>query len=101
MFEAMAAARPIVLAVEGEARALLERAGAGVAVPPGDESAIAGALERLARDQGERLRMGMAGETFVFREFSRAVWAERYVSLLARLPSTAGARRPVASPELQ
>ena len=36
MFESMAAGRPIVLAVEGEARATLERSGGGLAVPPGD-----------------------------------------------------------------
>ena len=44
MFEAMAAAGPIVLGVEGEARDTLLEAGAGIAVPPGDAAALADAV---------------------------------------------------------
>src|SRR5262249_22780285 len=57
MFEAMAAARPILLAVEGEAQAVLERSGGGLAVPPGDAEALAAAIERLASDRHGRERI--------------------------------------------
>ena len=82
MFESMAAARPIVLAVDGEARRLLERAGAGVAVPPGDAAALAGALRQLADDAGWRHSLGAAGAEFVERDFSRHTWAQRYLRIL-------------------
>ena len=82
MFEAMAAATPLVLGVAGEARRVLADSGGGVAVPPGDAVALADAVGRLAGDQVARARMGAAGRSFVTREFSRVVWAERYLSML-------------------
>jgi glycosyltransferase involved in cell wall biosynthesis len=97
MFEAMAAARPIVLAVEGEAQKVLEQAGAGVAVQPGDAAAMAAAIACLAADRAERARMGQAGASFVAREFSRALWAAHYLSLLSQLPAAGEAGQPVTS----
>jgi glycosyltransferase involved in cell wall biosynthesis len=94
MFEAMAARRPIVLGVDGEARALLERAGAGTAFPPGNAEALADVIARLASDATMRRKMGEAGGVFVEREFSRAVWARRYVDVL----SAVGSGVPVAAP---
>jgi glycosyltransferase involved in cell wall biosynthesis len=85
MFEAMAARRPILLGVEGEARAVLERGAAGLAFPPGDAGALAAGIERFARDGALRTKMGQCGGEFVQREFSRRVWAARYVDVLARL----------------
>jgi glycosyltransferase involved in cell wall biosynthesis len=101
MFESMAAARPIVLAVEGEAKRLLERAGAGVPVAPGDAAALAAAVERLADDRELRRRLGAAGSLFVEREFSRRTWAERYLRILDRVRlSDHAAVIPQPSPEV-
>jgi glycosyltransferase involved in cell wall biosynthesis len=93
MFEAMAAGRPIVLGVEGEARDTLLRAGAGVAVPPGDADALADAVFGLARDPGLRAAMGESGAAYVQREFSRRTWGARYLVLLEAVSATAAARR--------
>ena len=82
LFEAMAASRPVVLGVEGEARDTLIHAGAGIAVPPGDAPALADAICRLARDPGLRAAMGESGLAYVQREYSRRVWAARYLALL-------------------
>jgi glycosyltransferase involved in cell wall biosynthesis len=82
MFEAMAAARPIVLGVDGEARDTLLDAGAGLAIPPGDATALAAAVCRLARDPALRTAMGDSGAVFVRREYSRRAWAGRYLTLL-------------------
>jgi glycosyltransferase involved in cell wall biosynthesis len=95
MFEAMAAARPIVLGVEGEARETLLEAAAGLAVPPGDSVALADAIHRLARDREMRAAMGASGAAFVQREFSRRAWAARYLSLLEAVSAMAAA--PAAS----
>jgi glycosyltransferase involved in cell wall biosynthesis len=84
MFESMAAARPIVLAVEGEARETLERARGGLTVPPGDARAMADAICRLADDGALRREMGGAGSRFVAEEFSRGAWAARYLDVLER-----------------
>lgn len=85
MFEAMAARLPIVLAVDGEARATLERAQAGLAVQPGDATAMASAMIQLASDEHARARMGAAGAAFVDREFCRCRWAQRYLDVLSHL----------------
>ncbi len=85
MFEAMAARKPIVLAVEGEARRLLERSGGGLSVPPGDPERLADAIATLARDPERRQALGAAGGAFVRREFDRAEWADRYLEILKNL----------------
>ena len=95
MFEAMAASRPIVLSVEGEARDTLLQAGAGIAVAPADHAALAEAVCTLARDPALRLTMGGSGARFVRSEFSRRVWAARYLGLLETVAVAATA--PVAS----
>jgi glycosyltransferase involved in cell wall biosynthesis len=94
LFEAMAGRCAIVLGVDGEARAMLERAGAGVAVTPGDVEALTRAIADLANDRDGRTRMALAGGDFVEREFSRRVWAARYLGILMSLtrpPSVAEA----------
>ena len=101
MFEAMAAERPIVLAVEGEAQAVLEDAGAGIAVQPGNAAAMAAAIACLASDPHQRARMGQDGGSFVAREFSRALWAARYLSLLSQLSAAGQTSQPVPSPALR
>jgi len=101
MFEAMAAARPIVLAVEGEAQTVLEQAGAGIAVPPGNAPALAAAIACLASDPHQRARMGQDGAGFVAREFNRSLWAARYLFLLSRLSAPGRARQTVTSPALR
>jgi glycosyltransferase involved in cell wall biosynthesis len=101
MFEAMAARRAILLGVEGEARATLERAGGGVAFRPGDADALAAAIARLASDEEARDRMGASGAAFVAREFSRQTWARRYIGVLSRLRLPGRAKQPAVSPALE
>jgi glycosyltransferase involved in cell wall biosynthesis len=82
MFEAMGGGKPIILGVEGEALAVLERSGAGLAIPPGDAFALAEAIGTLSKDPSRREQMGVAGRSFVEKEFSREVWAIRYEAWL-------------------
>jgi glycosyltransferase involved in cell wall biosynthesis len=91
MFEAMAAKCAIVLAVDGEARVTLERAGAGLAVTPGDADALSDAIADLAAQPARRAAMGDAGSRFVAREFSRRAWAARYVDVLTGIAERAEA----------
>jgi glycosyltransferase involved in cell wall biosynthesis len=98
MFEAMAAKCAIVLGVEGEARATLERAGAGVAVNPGDANALSRAIADLAADPDRRERMALAGRQFVGREFGRRAWAARYVDVLVGITGRTRSAEPVTIP---
>jgi glycosyltransferase involved in cell wall biosynthesis len=85
MLEAMAAARPVVLAARGEAARVLDRAGAGVTVVPEDSAALAGAFADLAADPRRRGALGAAGRRAVEREFGRGPWLDRWQELLDRV----------------
>lgn len=85
MFEIMACARPIVLGVEGQARQLLEEAGAGIAVPPEDASALAASILQLAGDAEARARLGESGRRYVEVHCNRARKAQDLLEILQRL----------------
>lgn len=82
MLEAMAAGQPIALGVSGEAKATLERAGAGLAFQPGSAHELATVIRQLAGDATMRRVMGSAGRAFVEKEFSRQVWASEFLRML-------------------
>jgi glycosyltransferase involved in cell wall biosynthesis len=92
MFEIMGCARPVLLGVEGEARATLEKAEAGVAFPPEDGHALAEAVRKLKADPAGAARLGENGRRFVEREFSRSVLAGRYSELLSALAARTALR---------
>ncbi len=82
MFEAMAMRRPMILGVEGEARALLDAAGAGIGIVPEDAGELAAAVRRLAGNPEEARTMGESGRRFVEANFDRTKLAERYAAFL-------------------
>ena len=68
VWQAMAAARPVVTADTPAVRELLEHGRTALLVPAGDPDALAEALARLAGDGALRAHLGAAG---------RAVYLER------------------------
>jgi len=78
----MAAGRPILMAVRGDAADLLEKVGAGIACIPGDAGSIAAAVEKLAAMTQEELNeMGRRGARYYQQELSLAVGANRFEKL--------------------
>ncbi len=77
VFDAMAAGKPVVLAIAGVIRDLVEGAGAGLAVTPGDWKGLAEAVRSLARDPARARRMGERGRACVEAGFDRRRSAER------------------------
>ncbi len=82
LFEAMAARRPVVLAVDGEAKQILEQASGGVCVQPGNAVALANAVVTLAASAELRTQLGTSGANYVAHEFNRSAWANRFVQIL-------------------
>ena len=82
MFEAMAASVPIILAVEGEAKNLIEKAEAGICVAPEDPAAFAAAILKIYENRDYGRELGNNGRTFVVRYFNRAQIASRFELLL-------------------
>lgn len=82
MFEAMAMSRPIILAVDGQARRILEHGECGVFVEPEDPAALAATVRRLAADVGLRTKLGANGQRFVRANYDRRILAERYLRII-------------------
>jgi colanic acid biosynthesis glycosyl transferase WcaI len=82
MFSYMACGRPVLLSIEGEAVQLLERARAGVVVPPEDPDALAQAILDLQADPAARAAYGQRGPAFVEANYSRQGFARQLEQLL-------------------
>jgi glycosyltransferase involved in cell wall biosynthesis len=87
VFDYMAAGRPVILAIQGVIREVVEQAGAGLAVPPGDASTLAAAVRQLALDRESGRVMGARGRKAVEQRFDRAVIAGKLASLIEDLGS--------------
>jgi glycosyltransferase involved in cell wall biosynthesis len=85
-FDYLGAARPIVAAAPaGELTRLVERAGCGIAVPPEDGGALAGAIRVLAGDRAAARRMGERGRRHALEHYDRTVLAARFVATVESL----------------
>lgn len=82
LFDAMACAKPVVLMVAGEARAILDAAGAGVFVAPGDAEGLAAVVVDLAARPDRRAALGHAGRDYVVRHYRRAEQARRFTTIV-------------------
>lgn len=84
-YSSLAAARPVVAAIDPgtEIPRLLAAAGAGVAVPPGDPEAFVAALGDLLGQPARLRSLGSSGRAWVEREASPAAVGAAYERLLA------------------
>jgi len=85
VFDYMAAEKPTILAIDGAIREVVEAAGGGIFVPPGDVEALRVAVKRLSRDPEEARRMGRAARDYVVKHFNRKEHAEQFVELTLAL----------------
>jgi glycosyltransferase involved in cell wall biosynthesis len=85
VFDYMAAGRPVVLAIPGVIREVVESAGAGIAVPPGEAAALAAALRSLADDPQAGRAMGQQGRRCVEAHFDRPVVASRLARVMENM----------------
>ena len=104
LFEAMGAGTPVVAAMAGEARRIIEVANCGICVEPGEVPAIAAAILTLFRDIELRRKLGRQGRDYVSVYYNRKEIAERFEHLLVETLSdshslasqaAAGSRRVV------
>lgn len=85
LFEFMATARPVLLAVAGEARAIVERAECGVCVTPESADELAAAVQEMKRAPDRLRAMGENGRRYVERFFSRDVLARSWDETLRQV----------------
>lgn len=86
-YSILAAGRPLVASVDqgSEVATIVERAKAGIAIPPEEQAAFTAAVVRLADDEHGRRAMGAAGRAWVEAWASPAAVAESYEQLFEEL----------------
>lgn len=72
VFDYMAAGRPVLCAIDGVIRKVIEDGKAGIAVPPGDPQKMSEAILQLFHSPDEASRMGQSGRSYVEKYFNRA-----------------------------
>jgi len=81
----LAAGRPVILAIDGVIRDVVESAQAGVVVPPGDAESLGNAIQILAGDRHKGLLLGQNGRRYVEIHFDRMVVAEQLNALFKKI----------------
>ncbi|MGH2775261.1 MAG: glycosyltransferase family 4 protein [Actinomycetota bacterium] len=86
-YSILAAGRPLIASVDSgsEVARVVERAGAGLAVPPEDSEAFTKAVRALYERRDELPAMGAGGRAFVEQWASPAAVAKQYADLFAEL----------------
>jgi len=82
VFDYMAAGKPVLLAIDGVIRHVVERAGCGLFVPPGNPVALADAIRYLAADPARARAMGNKGKAYLDMNFDREQIAERLLTVI-------------------
>ena len=85
VFDYMAAGKPVLLAIDGVIREVVEEARAGIFVTPGNPLALAEAIQELARDPQLCHAMGMRGRSYVESNFNREDLAKQLLELCGDL----------------
>jgi glycosyltransferase involved in cell wall biosynthesis len=85
LLEYMACERPVIVAVDGQARQIVEAAGAGVFVEPENSSALAQAIVDLVAEPERRRQMGASGRRYIVNRLSREKTARDYITVLQSL----------------
>jgi glycosyltransferase involved in cell wall biosynthesis len=98
VFDYMAAGRPVLLLIDGVIREVVEEAGAGIFVPPGDAAGLAAAVRRLASDPAAACEMGRRGRRAVLARFDRREHAALLEALFTEVLEARRGRARAAGP---
>jgi glycosyltransferase involved in cell wall biosynthesis len=90
VFDYMAAGRPVLLAIDGVIREVVEAAQCGLFVQPGNAAALAEAVKTLEANRDKATAMGMNGRRYLEEHFSRAALAEQLEQLFLSMKNGAG-----------
>jgi len=97
LLEYMACERPVIVAVDGQARQIVEDARAGLFVPPEDSHVLAETVRALALNPEQRRRMGINGRQYILAKLSRKQTALDYITVLKELLGSKEAARAAAA----
>ncbi len=82
LLEYMACERPVIVAVDGQARQIVEEAGAGVFVEPENSKELVRAILELEEERERGRQMGANGRQYIVNKLSREKTARDYITVL-------------------
>jgi glycosyltransferase involved in cell wall biosynthesis len=85
VFDYMAAGRPTVLGIDGVIREVVEAAGGGIFVPPGNPQALADAVASLHDAPQQAKAMGTSARHYVVANFNRNRQANQFIDVVETL----------------
>ncbi len=85
MLEFMSCSRPVILGVDGQAREIVEEAGAGLVIEPENSGALVKAIHQLSASPELGRALGQKGREYMLQNFSRVHTAEKYIDVLQTL----------------
>lgn len=85
VFDYMAAGKPVILAIDGVIREVIEKAGCGIFCEPGDPHAIVDAVNYLYNNQSRSRQMGLNGRKYLEEHFDREQIAGKLAGLMEEM----------------
>lgn len=98
IFEAMAMNRPLIMGVQGESAAIVERSQSGIHIEPGNPEQMVDVLRRLADDPRLYRQLCAHGRQFVAAHYTRDVLAGQYLQLIKSIANGKPVPVEVGSP---
>jgi glycosyltransferase involved in cell wall biosynthesis len=86
--EALACERPVIATSVGGIPEVVHHEKTGLLIPPKNESALTGAIQRCLSNPEACKRMGQAGRELLVNQFSWSAFAEKHVALYKKLHSS-------------
>jgi glycosyltransferase involved in cell wall biosynthesis len=87
VFDYMAAGKPVILAIDGVIKEVIENAEGGIPIPPGNPEALANAILTLADNPELAIRMGRQARQYVETHFDRIKLASKFMEIINSLVS--------------
>jgi len=87
MFEYMAAKKPVIINLEGEASRMLQEAQAGLLVEPDNPHSLKDAILKLKQDKFLREKMGLCGARYVETAFDKNDLSRQLIQILENVIS--------------
>ena len=85
VFDYMAAGRPVVLAIDGVIREIVEKANCGIFCEPGSPEAIANAVIQLHHDPENTAQMGRNGKEYLMKYFDRKNTVRQFADMIKKI----------------
>jgi len=90
VFDYMACAKPVILAIDGVIREVVEESHCGIFCPPGDAQKMSEAILKLYRHPADARGMGRNGRDYLERHFNRAHIARDFIKLFEEMVNAYG-----------